>query len=314
MDLDRCRLLIGLLLWLGFFLMFFGAKRLKALEVILKKTKSNMDEAVRKRLLNNRRNLTKLQKEEGFWFSLERQLGYAGLRRRFPFLSAEHFVLLTVLAMAGCFLVGAMLGGILWGLGFAVCVVLAECAMIVIGKAGEMHAVNENLMKLLDFLGNYSMTSGDVVSVFSQVGKYLEEPIRSALEQCCVEAQTTGDVGLALLSMAEKIEHPQFKELVRNIEVSCRYSADFSVLVSFSRRSVREYLKSCRERKSLLREAGINMALLLGMSVFAMATVNGLLEVSVWTMLFFTIPGRIALGIVIGIVLLFAMQVYRLES
>ncbi|MBR6477338.1 MAG: hypothetical protein IKS85_02710 [Lachnospiraceae bacterium] len=312
--MERWRYLIAGLLWLGFTLMFVGTKRLRALEALLKKTKSNMDEAVRKRLLNNRRNLTTLQKEEGFWFSLERQLGYAGLRRRFPFLSAEHFVLLTVLAMSACFLLGGMMGGILWGLAGASCVILGESILIMVGKAGEMHAVNENLMKLLDFLGNYSMTSGDVVSVFSQVGKYLEEPLKSVLEQCCVEAQTTGDVGLALLSMAEKVEHPQFKELVRNIEVSCRYSADFSVLVTFSRRSVREYLKSCRERKSLLREAGINMALLIGMSVFAMATVNGLLEGSVWTLLFFSIPGRIAIGIVLGIVILFGMQVYRLES
>ena len=191
---------------------------------------------------------------------------------------------------------------------------MAEGAVIILGKAAEMRAVGENLMKLLDFLGNYSVTSGDVISVFGQVGKYVEEPLQSALEQCCVEAQTTGDVGLALLSMADKIEHPQFKELVRNIEVSSRYSADFSVLVAFSRRSVREYLKNCRERKNLLREAAINMVLLLGMSVFAMVTVNGLLEVSVWTIATGTIPGRIAIGIVIGIALLFGLQVYHLES
>ena len=86
------------------------------------------------------------------------------------------------------------------------------------------------------------------------------------------------------------------------------------MLVTFSRRSVREYLKSCRERKSLLREAAINMLLLLGMSVFALLTVNGLLEVSVWNMLFGTIPGRIALGVVVGILALFGLQVYHLEG
>ena len=153
-----------------------------------------------------------------------------------------------------------------------------------------------------------------MISVFGQISKFMDEPLQSALEQCCVEAQTTGDVGMALLSMAERIEHPQFKELVRNIEVSSRYSADFSVLVQFSRRSMREYLKSVRERKSLLREAGINMTLLLGMSVFALVTVNGLLETSVWSILFTSIPGRVALGIVGGIAFLFLMQAYRLES
>ncbi len=301
-------------LFLGFFFAFYGAGKEKMLQKALQRTKSNVDEAVRKRLLQSRKNLGALKKEEGFWLWLERQLCYGGIRRRFPFLNAEVFGLLTVVGMALGFLAGAFTWGLLGGLLVSGGILMAEGAVIILGKAAEMRAVGENLMKLLDFLGNYSVTSGDVISVFGQVGKYVEEPLQSALEQCCVEAQTTGDVGLALLSMADKIEHPQFKELVRNIEVSSRYSADFSVLVAFSRRSVREYLKNCRERKNLLREAAINMVLLLGMSVFAMVTVNGLLEVSVWTIATGTIPGRIAIGIVIGIALLFGLQVYHLES
>lgn len=305
---------MGGLIWLGCFLTFYRIGRLKGLQKLYQRTKSGMEDATRKRLLQSRQNLSLLQKEEGFWLALERQLCYSGMRRRFPFLSAELFVLLTVMTGMACFLVGMLLGGFLGGLLGLGLVLAAEVFVIMLGKASETHAVNENLMKMLDFLGNYSVTAGDVTAVFGQISKYLEEPLQSALDQCCVEAQTTGDVGLALLSLADKIEHPQFKELVRNIEVSSRHSADFSVLVSYGRRSVREYLKSCRERKSLLREAGINMALLLGMSLFSLLTVNGLLEVSVWTILFHTIPGWIALGIVAGIALLFVMQVYRLEA
>ncbi len=301
-------------LWTGCFLAFYRMGRIRLLQKLLQRTKSSVDEAARKRLLLSRSKLTRLEKEEGFWFFLERQLCYGGLLRRFPFLGAESFVLLTILAGAGCFLAGTAMGGLMTGLLGVVLLLLAEWGVITLGKALEMRAVNENLMKLLDFLGNYSVTAGDVVAVFSQISKFMDEPLRSALERCCVEAQTTGDVGMALLSMAERIEHPQFKELVRNIEVSSRYSADFSVLVQFSRRSMRDYLKSVRERKSLLREAGINMTLLLGMSVFALITVNGLLETSVWSILFTSIPGRVALGIVGGIAFLFLMQAYRLGS
>ena len=56
------------------------------------------------------------------------------------------------------------------------------------------------------------------------------------------------------------------------------------------------------------------MVLLLGMSVFALVTVNGLLGVSVWTILLHTWPGKIAMGIVGLILLLFGMQVYHLEG
>ena len=308
------RWILVLLLWTGFFFLFIRLGRLKTLQRLMQKTKSGMEEAARRRLLLSRSNLSKLQKEEGIWFLLERQLCYSGLKRRFPFLGVEVFMLFVILISSGLFLMVTVLGGLFWGIAIVGCFLAAVWLVITLGKAAEMHSVNDNLMKFLDFLGNYSVTAGNVISVFGQISKYMDEPIRSALEQCCVEAQTTGDVGMALLSMADQVEHPQFKELMRNIEVSSRYSADFSVLVAFCRRSLREFLKNGQERKSLLREAGINMVLLLGMSVFALVTVNGLLGVSVWTILLHTWPGKIAMGIVGLILLLFGMQVYHLEG
>lgn len=306
--------LLGGLLWMGFFFLFLRFGRLKSLKKLLQKTKNGVEEAARKRVLSSRSHLVRLQEEESLWFSLERQLCYSGFKRRLPFLCAETFVLFTVMAVAGAFLMAAIPFGFWWGILAVLALLASLCMVIALGKAREMHSVNENLMKFLDFLGNYSVTAGNVISVFEQISKYMDEPIKGALEHCCVEAQTTGDVGMALLSMADQVEHPQFKELVRNIEISGRYSADFSVLVQFCRRSMREYLKNGRERKSLLREAGINLLLLLGMSVFALVTVNGLLEVSIWTILVSTWPGKIALGIVGAILFLFGMQIYHLEG
>jgi len=118
---------------------------------------------------------------------------------------------------------------------------------------------------------------------------------------------------MALLTMAEKVEHPQFKELARNMEVSVRYCADFTAFVDSSRRSVREYLRLGEERKGMLREAVINMALLLGMSVFALVTVDKLLEVSIWRILFHTVPGYIVLGILVFIMLLLTGQLYKMN-
>ena len=78
--------------------------------------------------------------------------------------------------------------------------------------------------------------------------------------------------------MQEHIEHPKFKELARNIEVSVRYCADFSVLVNSSRRSLREYLKVSQERKGMLREAAVNLGLLAGMSAAVLHIVGTFTE------------------------------------
>lgn len=169
---------------------------------------------------------------------------------------------------------------------------------------------HENLLKCLNFLGNYSLTAGEITMVLGQVSRYVEEPLKGALEECAYEAQTTGDSSLALLSMAERIEHPKIKELARNLEISIRYMADLTTLVDSSRRSAREYLRMEEERKGMLREAGINMAVLLGMSVFALLTVDRLIDVSVWKIVSGTLPGHLAVGVYGLILFLFLRKLY----
>ena len=299
----------GIILFLlitGCLLLFVRVRWLEMASSFMRRSREGMDVAAGRRLLENRRQLMTLQKNHSFWYKLEQELNYSGLKRRFPYLTAEIWIVLNILA-AGVVSV-SLLVCYGWKTMFIGLVVmgLLEYFYLYFCKMRAFRSVNSNLIKFLDFLGNYSITSGEVTGIFAQISKYVDEPLKTVLEECSYEAQTTGDASLALLSMAEKIEHPKFKELVRNMEISVRYCADFSLLVKNSRRMMREYLRLGEERRSLLREALINMMLLAGMSVFTLVVVNGLLETSIWVILWDTIPGRIALGIIGFIFLLFA--------
>ena len=197
------------------------------------------------------------------------------------------------------------------------CVAMILClerGILLALKLRMVQKVESNLLKFLDFLGNYSITSGEITGVLGQIGKYMEEPLGSVLDECCYEAQITGDVSMALLSMAEKIEHPRFRELVKNLEVSVRYCGDLRAVVNSSRRTLREYQKITAERKNMLREAGINMMLLLVLSGVVLVTVDGLVEISVWQVLLFSLPGNLALVTLINIFVLFGAQLYGIHK
>ena len=267
-----------------------------------------MDEAAGKRLLENRRQLVTLQKERSFWYRIEQELNYSGLKRRLPFVTAELWMAVNIFVTAVLMVV--LLAGFGWksALFGAAVFWITEYLIFYICKVRAFRSVNNNLIKFLDFLGNYSVTAGELTGIFTQISKYVEEPLRSALDECSYEAQTTGDTNLALLVMAEKIEHPRFKELARNMEISVRYCADFSLLVSSSRKSLREYLRLGEERRSMMREALINMALLLLMSGFTMVIVDDLTEASIWSVLAGTLPGHLALGVVGFILFLFVKK------
>ena len=300
--------LIFMLLLCACLLLVFRMRWIELAVNLMRRGFSGMDEASRNRLLESRRNLMTLQESHSLWYRLERELNYSGWKRKFPFLTVEIWIFFNVFA-------GALVAIVLC-VGFGWKVMLAGLALsagveylsLYMCKMRAFRSVNSNLIKFLDFLGNYSITAGELTGIFTQISRYLEEPLCSALDECSYEAATTGDVSLALLSMAEKIEHPKFKELARNMEISARYCADFTLLVNGSRKSMREYMRLREERKGMMREALINMALLLLMSVFTLLIVDGLIETSIWDILLKTLPGKIAMGVVIFISFLFVCR------
>lgn len=306
-------LLLFLLLWYSFFQLFHEIGIFHQLSELMKRTRADMDAANRARTLESRKQLLALQQKHSFLFSLERQLQYSGLKLSFPKLTVEWWIAGNAAAIAGVFLLMLLIFGLWPALAGVTVLAIGEVLLIQLLRTANLRRVNNSLMKLLDFLGNYSITAAEATGVFSQVSRYMEEPLRSALDACCYEAQTTGDSGLALLSMAEKIEHPKFKELARNMEVSIRYCADFSALVNSSRRSLREYLRLSQERRGMLREATVNMLLLLGMSAVVLLTVAHLTESSLWQLLTGTMPGKVGCCILLGIFGLFGSQLHRAQ-
>lgn len=299
------------LIFMGFLLLFGRIRWLETVKILLSKTREGMDQSARLRALEKRHRLQELQRKNTLIYRVEEFLCYCGIRRRFPGYTAEKWIAGNLLGMmlvfcllqgiTGRFTVAALGTGLLCG---------AEYLILSTLRAGELRSVNDNLLKCLNFLGNYSLTAGEITMVLGQVSKYVEEPLKGALEECAYEAQTTGDSSLALLSLAERIEHPKVKQLARNLEVSIRYMADLTMLVDSSRRSAREYLRMEEERKGMLREAGINMGLLMAMSLFALLTVDRLVDISVRDVLYSTLPGHIAIGIYVGIIFLFLRKLY----
>lgn len=253
-------------------------------------------------------------RQGGLIQKVDKMLLYSGLYHKWSFLTTERWILFQVFVVSG-----VALGVLIWGVAvwkgmltlagfFAIQYILINIMM-----AGNYKRVEEDLLKFLDFLGNYSITSGEISSILYQISGYLEEPLRGALRECYYEAQTFGDTSAALVSMSNKIQHPKFKEVIRNIEVTMRYSADFTILVNQSRRAVREHMKLRQERKALAREAGINMLILGGMTAVIFLAVEKLAGVSMEHVLFETWIGRGCLMGIGLIVFLFYGQVRKID-
>lgn len=300
-------------LYLGFACLFTYFCLGNRLEQFYRKTKNTLKKSNRETILMMRRALLQSQDKNPFWFQVEKCVYYTGLKRRFPFLSGMHLVLGGIVATALLLLllmpfgfVAALLGCSVFG--------VATFGVLFFLRKREWKQTGQSLMSFLDFLGNYSVTAGEITWIFEQIAPYMKAPVKAALEDCVVEAKMTGDVNMALIAMADRVEHTQFREIIRNLEIGIRYLADFKSLVNTCKRSLRDYEKALREQKSMAMEGMVNFSLLLGMCLLSFFVVNGLIERSVWEILFFTWIGRGTLVFIAGIILAFFLQVGMLEK
>ncbi|MFG6355683.1 MAG: hypothetical protein K1W26_02495 [Acetatifactor sp.] len=311
---DSMKILLLAELTAGFTALFWWIRQGSILRLLWHRAYDSLEAAAAKRVQDNRRSLQLLRGKKGFWQRMEQRLLYSGIVGRFPFLTPEIWIAVNLAAGAGVYFLALLLGAA-WpgalmaagGLWLLVWLALNR------GMERNYNATDENLMKLLDFLGNYSITSGEITAVLGQVSPYMGEPLRGVLDACYYEAQTSGDTSIALLAMAEKIQHPKFRELARNLEISLRYCADLTVLVSQSRRSLREYTRLRQERKALAREAWINMLILGAMTVVILKALESLVGIPLGEILLHTLPGLGALTVIAVILLLFYRQVRMLD-
>ncbi|MCM1118398.1 MAG: type II secretion system F family protein [bacterium] len=311
---DCIRILLLMELLVGFLLLFLWIRRGSILRSLWRRAYDSLEMAAARRVQDNRRSLQALSAKKNFWQRMEQRLIYSGISRYFPFLTPELWVLAHLALAAAAYFLALLLGATWLAAllaGPALWLLINLAVNVCMGR--NYNATDENLMKFLDFLGNYSITSGEITAVLSQVSPYVGEPLRSVLEACYYEAQTSGDTSIALLAMAEKLQHPKFQELVRNLEISLRYSADLTVMVAQSRRSLREYTRMRQERRSLVREAWVNIVILGAMVVVILKALEALVGIPLSRIMLHTLPGIGCLAVIGTILLLFYRQVRNLD-
>ena len=207
------RIIIFMGLQMGFYFLYLSIAESRLPQKVLLQTRENLELAARQRHLQGRRSLRLPTEKYTIWKRLEQNLDYSGLALYHSFITVESWCLGSVILMAlGFSAVVMWTGSMLTGAMVVPGILLAEMLISEVGARRNLRILYGELLKFLDFLGNYSITTGEVTGIFKQVARYVEDPLQTVLENCYLEAQTTGDVGLALLSMAERIEHPKFKE------------------------------------------------------------------------------------------------------
>ena len=296
------------LLLAGFYGLMEGFRTTENIKKTAGVLSRRLDEKGRENALRKREAIRMRADRDGIWPRIDRALVYSGIVRLLPGLTTEKFIALMSVACALIFKSSGIAAGVIAGGIITAVFLFSVYAFIKLLEIRNLRKTGEDLPRLLDLLGSYAASGAVYSNIFGQISIYMNEPLRTVFDECGAEGRLSGDISLALLTMADKIEHPQFKQLIRNMEITSRYSEDIAGLVSDTRRSLRDYLKESSDRKAMLRESAINMVLLMVMSYVVIAISASLAETQVSTVVLGSIPGRLTLGVLGAVLMMFFAQ------
>lgn len=251
-----------------------------------------------------------------FFYKLDVMILQSGLKRKIPILTTESFLFFELLlSLVSGVIVHRITGEFLVALIAAILLCSAVYVVIYI-IAGQQYAQTERcIMQFANLLDNYSKTSDDIIEILGKIGYYLDEPLKTAVIECHIEAVNTGDITTAFRNLSVKIEHPKFKEIVRNLEICRKHEANYSTIIKDIRYILKEYLRAKEERKAEETTGRISMAFMLGIGAVILGFVNGFISKgTVFTVLMSSLIGQCILLYFVIVTIVIILNVIKVDK
>ncbi len=294
-----------------------GYEQLLKKKLGLKSKKVKPKESEKENRLEMLRNLDQqgdTKKRAQFLESFEEQFVYSRLDSKIPFLTADIWLAFIVFIFLLAIVVFSTLTKDFL-ITMVLSLIVALIPLLIEGGMAYMNyrAVDKEIIQFLNLLGNYSATSGEITTVFKAIKNKLSNPLRSAIEDAIYDTDAYG-ADIALVRLANKIEHPKFKLIIHDMRVSLKYSSNFKIVVENNRTSITDYKNYTRQRDNLAMYDVITLLFITGMSAFVLKLVGEILEMNMMDYLLHTRQGNISLFIDAGVYLFFIVMIFKIKK
>lgn len=254
------------------------------------------------------------KKRLAFLESFDEQFTYSRLDSKIPFLTSDIWLAFIILVFLLSFtLFSAITKDVIYTLAFSVAVtmipILIEWNMAYL----NYRAVDKEIIQFLNLLGNYSATSGELTTVFKAIKNKLSNPLRSVIEDAIYDTDAYG-ADIALVRLANKIEHPKFKLIIHDMRVAIKYSSSFKIVVDNNRMSITNYKNYTRQRDNLAMYDVLTLLFVTGMSVIVTNVMGKILEMDMLDFFLHTRQGNISLLVDAGVYIFFILMIYKIKK
>lgn len=207
------------------------------------------------------------------------KIDQCGILKVLPGFNETAVLFLTVMLLAILFIVIASLRDA------AVAAAVVVTLVILLNNACNVaiHRRKEKLeLEMFSFINACqcsASTHPDIISIFEDIYDDMNEPLATMLEECVLKANsnemTKHD---CLKELRQNSPSKRFYAIINNLEVCSDTNGDYVGVINDLRETVRIYHTSLEKRKSLLRNARINVLIMAALGIFILRACNGFVD------------------------------------
>lgn len=192
---------------------------------------------------------------------LDEKLAYSGIKDKFKWMTTELYLIILIMTIVVLSTGVVLIKGPLWGLGALVILALSSDLILQLMVARRNASTESVMLSFMNIIDNFSRTSDDIINILEKSSRYVDAPLGPQIYDAVLEAKNSGDTVQAMQSLQDKVKNKHFKVLMRNLEISSRYEANYSDIVEDCRDIFHEYIQSEKEKRNIrlngLLEIGI---------------------------------------------------------
>jgi len=269
--------LIFILLFVGFLLLIFGAIDLDKARIdmnhIMEDLRSKADMSVKKTEMRRVKYGTSTSDGDEpslitkFIMMIDNQLVWSGTAVLRPWFTAPLYVMGTM-----------VLSVLMFGLGYitfnAPIGFMYMCAVIIFPYALLLYQVNknyhdtENQLKFFINLVASNSDRGPLRVVLQECIPYMAEPIRGALERAIATWEITGKENEAIDQLEREIEHPLFRNFIRNLYICSKNDANFRSVANDFSEQANQSIAALERQRAIFANARGNVLLMMVVGIF----------------------------------------------
>ena len=238
------------------------------------------------------------REKKGLLNHIDDNLRYSGVLLKHSWVTTELYLAMSTVILTAVFLLVSVIGGgMAYGMACVSVLVLAAELYFNSQRRGRYNRIEEELLPFLNSIDAYAGATDDLISIFEKSVPVLNGPLKAAVYSAVLQSKQTGNCSEVLRNLENNIEHPFFKKLVRNLEMSSRHSANYKDIITECRFQLDEATSNAKKLEKIYKDGKLDIILVIicGMACVVLALM-GILDYAVkdfFIGMWGTVPGKI---------------------